>query len=128
MPRIKCLAAGHPSEESIQKTVMQWVNLNSKIKHLIFHFANEGKRSPRYGKLLKDLGLKAGVSDLFIAMGRHGFHGAWIELKSIKGIVSLDQKAFLNSMKAQGYFTAVCRSVDDTIRLIDWYCFDSLTS
>lgn len=112
------------SEESIQKAVMDWVRLHPLIKRLIIHIPNEGKRSPRYGKILKDMGMRAGVSDLFIAMARHGFNGAWIELKSKTGRLTKEQTEFLEDMKAQNYYTSVQFSLEETIDLIKWYCFD----
>lgn len=123
MPRIKVLKSGAISEESIHKTVMEWVRSHPMIKKLVLHFPNEGHRTNRFGKLLKDMGMRAGVADLLIAMGRHGFNGAWIELKSAKGVVSDAQKEFLDDMSQQGYFTAVCWSIDEAINTIDWYCF-----
>jgi len=85
------------------------------------HFPNEGKRSARYGKLLKDMGMRPGVADLFITTARHGFIGAWIELKSINGKLSPVQKLFLEEMSQQNYFTATCWSIDEAIKTIAWY-------
>lgn len=123
MPLIKLLKSGKISELSIQKAVMQWVRCKPKIKNLVLHFANEGKRTSYYGRILKDIGLRPGVSDLHIAMMRHGYGGAWIELKTEAGVLQASQIEFLEDMKSQGYFTAVCRSIDETIATIDWYCF-----
>lgn len=123
MTRNSYLSSGDLSEETIHRTVIEWVCLKPSIQHLVLHFPNEGKRSARYGKLLKDLGLRPGVSDLFVALARHGHHGLWIELKSARGIVSKVQKQFLEDMERQGYGTAICRSIDETITLLDWYCF-----
>ena len=122
MSKTKYLISGEISEETIHKTVMEWVRFNPLLKRLVLHFPNEGRRSIRYGKLLKDMGMRAGVSDLFIAMGNHGYLGAWIELKSTQGTVSEAQTDFLKDMSEQGYFTAVCWSIDEAINLIKWYC------
>ncbi|CEG60976.1 VRR-NUC domain-containing protein [Legionella micdadei] len=120
----KVLKSGDISEEHIHKTVIQWINLHPSIKNLIMHFPNEGKRTWYFGKLLKDLGLKRGVFDLFIAMPRHGFHGAWIELKSKNGKLSCHQRSFMNDMRQQNYYAAVCYSIDEAIEQIKWYCFE----
>src|SRR5580698_8955954 len=116
------LKSGHISEETIHKTVMEWVRLHPRLKGLVLHFPNEGRRTRRYGKLLNDMGMRAGVSDLFIAMGRHGYHGAWIELKSAGGRVSDEQHRFLYDMRQQNYFTVVCWSIEEAINTISWYC------
>ena len=121
MTRLKLLKSGDISEKDIQKTVISWVRAQPRIKNLVMHFANEGKRSTAYGKLLKDMGLRPGVSDLFIASMCHGYGGAWIELKSKHGVLSKEQREFLLDMEQQGYYTAVCHSIDETIKQIEWY-------
>jgi hypothetical protein len=124
MNRVKVLKSGDISEETIHKTVMEWVRAHPMIKRLILHFPNEGRRTNHFGKLLKDLGMRAGVSDLLIAMPRHGFGGAWLELKSANGTLSASQKEFLDDMSQQNYFTAICWSIDEALATIKWYCFD----
>jgi hypothetical protein len=131
MPRkikIKTLKSGELSEESIHKLTLLHVEehpLLSRYKQLILHFPNEGKRSQRYGALMKSLGMRKGASDLFIAVPRHGFGGAWIELKSVGGILSSEQKKFLSDMKEQNYFTAVCWSIKESIDVVEWYLIDA---
>ena len=117
------LKSGDVSESAIQKAVMEWVNLKPTIKNFIIHIPNEGKRSARYGKSLKDMGMRPGVADLFIAMARHECNGAWIELKSTNGVLTEQQKEFLHDMEEQNYFTQVCGSIESAIATIDWYCF-----
>lgn len=124
MLRTKVLKSGNISEETIHKTVIEWVMFHPLLNKLVLHFPNEGRRTASFGKLLKDMGMRAGVSDLFIAMPKHGFGGAWIELKSIDGVVSTFQKEFLRDMSQQNYFTAICWSIDEAINTISWYCFD----
>lgn len=122
MRTTKLLKSGQISEEAIHRTVMEWVSLHRSLRGLVLHFPNEGKRTKRYGKLLNDLGMRAGVSDLFIAMGRQGHLGAWIELKSADGKVSIAQQKFIDDMIQQNYFAVVCWSVEEAINIISWYC------
>lgn len=124
MPRIKILSSGDVSEESIHNAVMQWIRLNPSLEKVVMHIPNEGRRTLNFGKRLKDMGMKKGVSDLFIAMSKHNYHGAWIELKSAHGKLSQHQKEFLDEMDRQGYFTSTCWSIDEAINIIKWYYFD----
>jgi len=124
VPRFKYLKSGELSEEAIHKAIMDWVRLKPTIKKLVMHFPNEGKRTPSFGRLMKEMGMRAGVSDLFISMARHGYHGAWIELKTKQGVVSPAQVEFLEDMRQQGYYTVICRSIEDGIKVIERYCFD----
>jgi hypothetical protein len=103
---------------------MEWVRMHPMLKGLVLHFPNEGRRSERFGRLLKDMGMRPGVADLLIAMPRQGYGGAWIELKSQNGVLSTFQKSFLEDMSQQNYFTAVCWSINEAINTISWYCFD----
>lgn len=122
----KRLANGDISEEDIHKTLIQWIRVHPQLKgkeKFFIHIPNEGRRSPRYGRLMKDLGLRSGVSDILIAMPCKGFGAAWIELKSKSGVLSPAQKEFLDDMKRQNYFTAVCYSIDEAMKVIEGYCF-----
>lgn len=122
--RIKRLKSGEIAEESIHKLTLRHIEEHpylAKYKKLILHFANEGKRSKRYGALMKALGMRKGASDLFIAVPRHGFGGAWIELKSADGYLSPEQKDFLQDMKEQNFFTQVCWSIKEAIDAVEWY-------
>jgi len=117
------LKSGSLSESSIQKAIIKWVSLHPSLRNIVIHIPNEGKRTASYGKSLKEIGMRPGVSDLFIAMMRHGYGGAWIELKSKNGILSDYQKKFLKDMAEQNYFTKTCYSIEETIEIIKWYCF-----
>jgi hypothetical protein len=126
--RIKRLKSGEIAEESIHKLTLRHIEEHPKLKpfkKLVLHFPNEGKRSKRYGALMKALGMRKGASDLFIAVPRHGFGGAWIELKSIDGTISPEQKDFLADMAEQNFFIAVCWSIQEAIDTIEWYLLKS---
>lgn len=120
----KTLKSGELSENAIQKTVMEWVRCDPVLRALVIHIPNEGKRTSRYGKSLKDMGMRPGVADLFIGMPRRGYGGAWLELKSKNGVLSDSQAEFLDDMAKQNYFTQVCFSIEDAIKTINWYCFN----
>lgn len=124
MTRIKRLKNGDLAEETIQKVVMEWVNINpvtKKYAGCFIHCPNEGKRTPWNGKLMKDMGMRKGVVDLFIAVPRHGHGGAWIELKSACGFLKPEQKQFLKDMSEQNFYTAVCWSIEEAISVISWW-------
>lgn len=112
------------SEDLIQKSLIEWINYHPKLKEFkdcIIHIPNEGKRSISYGKKLKDMGMRKGVSDLFIAVPKHGYGGAWIELKSYNGKLTKDQEDFMNLMANNNYYTAVCWSIESAMKIISMY-------
>lgn len=110
-----------PTEKEIQKAIIEWCMFNPPLDKLCIHIPNEGKRSKTYGAELKRMGMKAGVSDLFIMRANRGYHGAWIELKSHTGRLTPQQKQFLEIAEKEKYFTAVCWSIEECIEAIIWY-------
>lgn len=115
---------GDICESSIHLTVMEWVKLHPSISPYVLHFPNESKRSPRYGRLLKKMGMRKGVSDLFIAIPNKDYAGAWIEIKTMRGRITKEQTIFLDDMKEKGYFCSVTRGVKETMDTIKWYVSD----
>ena len=107
-------------EDLMQIQVFDWIK-KMGLDDFIFHPANERKCSLRTGALFKSKGVKAGVSDIVILKASKGFHGALIELKTEKGRLSVNQKSFLDTMKLNGYFTAVCRSAREAKNIISHY-------
>lgn len=67
------------------------------------------------------MGVKAGVSDLFLAYPSKHYHGLWIELKSEKGKLSPAQKHWLNLMKEVGYGVAVSYCIEETFDILQKY-------
>lgn len=75
----------------------------------LFHIPNGGSRHIAEAGKLKAMGVKSGVPDIFLPIGRNGFKGLWIELKKpVKGIVSKEQSEWLGFLSAEGYATRVC--------------------
>jgi VRR-NUC domain len=110
-----------PSESSMQETIMEWCSWHPPLDEVVIHIANQRKCTKAYGGHLKKMGVKRGVSDLFVAMQAHGYPGMFVELKSEKGKLTGYQAGFLLSMKQQGYYVACCNNIDDTIKLLRWY-------
>jgi hypothetical protein len=105
-----------PSESDIQRQFISWLRTDyPDIAPFVFHIPNGGHRTLYYNKFLKEMGLRAGVSDLFVAIPTNNYHGAWIELKSKKGRISPVQEEFLEDMSNKCYFTSVCYSLEEAV-------------
>lgn len=82
---------------------------------LLIHIPNGGSRKNAFeGWRLKQQGVRAGVSDLFLPVARGGFFGLWIEFKAAPpndAPVSDKQKEWVELMRAQGYQAAICLGV-----------------
>ena len=111
----------HPEHE-LQKACVQWFKLQYPMhRDSIFAIPNGGKRTPQGGRYMKDEGLLAGVSDLFIAVPYNGWHGFFIEMKTPKNYPTIDQLQFQTNMNKRGYNTAVCYSVNAFMDEIERY-------
>lgn len=86
--------------------VKEWVDL--KVKLPFIHIPNEGVRNLRMGNLLKKMGMRSGVSDIFMPKSSRNYHGLWIEFKTGKGKVSNYQQAFIDEMNSLGYCACAC--------------------
>lgn len=94
-----------PTEYSIQRAFMEWVKMNKRLEPFTFHIPNGGYRNKKEGAILKSIGVKRGVPDIFIALPNDYFHGLWIEFKADnkKSMVSKDQFQFLCNMIDKKY-------------------------
>lgn len=88
-----------------------------KIAHLLIHIPNGGFRKNAFeGWRLRQQGVKAGVSDLFLPVARGTFHGLWIEFKAAEPYaspVTPAQQLWVEEMLAQGYHAQVARGADE---------------
>jgi hypothetical protein len=100
-------------EAAEQVALIQWSLRNRQqipALGLLFHVPNGGHRHPTQGALMKLLGVKRGVPDLFLPVPSQAHHGLWIEMKPpTGGVVSDDQKRWHANLADNGYRVEVCR-------------------
>ena len=112
------------SEYEIQKAFIKWCevatcrypNLNKVI-----HIANEGKRSYQTAAMLKAMGMKSGVPDLFIPVPRKCWHGLFIEMKTEKGKASENQVKWIETLSSLGYKAVICHGFDEAVEAVKRY-------
>jgi len=105
-------------EDDHQKALMQWARVARLRGVLVSDFLvaipNGGNRNPKEAARLKAQGVKAGVSDLLLALPANGFCGLWIELKapatptSKAGKPTALQLEWLDRMAQVGYAAQLC--------------------
>lgn len=89
---------------------------------MLFHTPNGGNRNVITAKKLKAEGVKPGVPDLCLPVPRGGYHGLFIEMKRQKGgVVSPEQKAWLQALNALGYRAEVCKGAAEAWDVIREY-------
>lgn len=85
------------SEDTEQIRLNEWaLSAQGEFPELrwLYHIPNEGKRSDAQGKKMKQMGLKAGVSDLHLPYAKGCYHGLYIEMKYDKNVLTKEQKEF----------------------------------
>ena len=82
---------------------------------------NGGKRSVKEAYRMKQEGVRAGASDLFIPEPMGHYHGLWIEMKHDNGRVTKHQREFINAMVERGYMARICNSFDNFVFVVNNY-------
>jgi hypothetical protein len=85
------------------------------------HIANQRKTSALYGSLLKRMGVKKGIPDLFWPKPQENFHGLWIEVKTETGRLTIEQARFIEETSRDGYFACVCFGAQDVLDTVCAY-------
>lgn len=88
----------------------------------LFHaIPNGGHRARRTAAKLKAEGVLPGVPDYCLPVPRGGFHGLYIELKSLTGYASREQRQFIANVRRHGYRAEVCRGWEQAWAVIRDY-------
>ena len=112
------------SEDTEQINVIQWAGWNTarfpELKWL-HHCPNGGSRNRNEAGKFKQMGVKAGVSDLCLPYPKGTYCGLYIEMKYGDNRLQDTQKEFLADMAEAGHFVVTCYSAEDAIRIIEEY-------
>lgn len=85
-------------EQDMQRAFVRWFYMQYPGK-LIWHTPNAAKRSVVEGRMNKELGVLAGVPDIFIAEPSKYYHGLFIEFKAKGNVVRrnrIKKRLYLN--------------------------------
>lgn len=112
------------SEDTEQINVVSWAGWNMRrypeLKWL-FHVPNGGSRNKQEAVKFKQMGVKAGVSDLCLPYPKGSYCGLFVEMKFGNNRQQDTQKEFLADMAAAGHFVATCYSAEEAIKVIEEY-------
>ena len=126
VPKTKSKARKSDLEGAEQADLLKEFRLNfPEFGPLLIHIPNGGSRKNAYeGWRLKEQGVRAGVSDLFLPVSRKGFHGLWIEFKAAPpndAAISLPQKEWVTLMLRQGYHAEICKGAPAAMATLRTY-------
>ena len=114
-----------PTEEQEQAAVIEWAQLMARqfqaLEDLI-HIPNGGLRSKSEAARFKRLGVRPGVSDLFLPEPVGKYHGLWVEMKRKRGgTLRADQKDWLERMNRKGYLALRADGAEEACEIIYKY-------
>lgn len=114
------------SEDTEQINVIQWAGWNMnrypELKWL-HHCPNGGSRNRNEAVKFKQMGVRAGVSDLCLPYPKGVYCGLYIEMKYGDNRLQDTQKEFLADMAEAGHFVVTCYSAEEAIRIIEEYLY-----
>ena len=109
------------SEERLQSEVVKYIRLKyPKVKYCASlggqyqPFQSQRNRARRTG-------YSKGFPDLFIYEARNGYHGVALEIKTIKGRATKEQKEWIEALNERGYKASICKGLPEILDLIDNY-------
>ena len=108
-------------EAAEQAKVIAWARANENNYPFLWmlHGSLNGlKRTKNAQGKAKQQGMLSGVPDLFLPVKNNYFNGLYIEMKSAKGRVSVEQSRYLKCAAENGYSVVVCYSAVDAINTI----------
>ena len=118
----------HLKEQQEQELVIGWArSLQHQYPKLSrLHCSLNGVWLPKkIAMQAKDGGMVSGVPDLHLPVpmkvGEIMFHGLWIEMKSMEGVLSKNQKLWLAELNDDGYAAVCCKGAKAAIRVIANY-------
>lgn len=104
-------------ESGHQEALFNWAAYRTGLMpelQYMYHVPNGGKRDAATAVALKRQGVKAGVPDIMLPAARAGYH-----------TTTKKQKEWLEYLRQQGYYTAVCYGWQPAAQLIEQYLLHS---
>lgn len=104
--------APNPTEHVEAVRLMEQVRMQERAHPALslFHaIPNGGDRHKATAGKMRAEGQRAGVPDYCLPVARGGFHGLYIELKSLTGYPSREQREWIARLTAEGFRAEVCR-------------------
>ena len=114
-----------------QKALIRWLygekmrgGATADVYDHTYHVPNGGQRNKATAAALKGQGVKAGVSDLVVALARGGYYGLYLEFKATPpdhSALADSQREWLVKVEQQGYCAVLARGLDEAKAVIREY-------
>lgn len=111
------------TESEEQKQLIQWTRTDPRFQFL-FHIPNESVGGQGWLIRNRQLGVKAGVPDLFYPVPMGTYHGLFIEMKARNGRLRPEQKRWIQTLRQLGYKCVVAYGWEEARRELKLYMED----
>lgn len=111
-------------EDTEQILFMQWCRHHEDMYpqlRWIHHIPNGGRRDANEAAVLKQMGVKAGVSDIHFPYPSGRYIGMYIEMKFGTNMPSKEQREFLREMELVGHYCCICYSAAAAVKAVEEY-------
>lgn len=115
-------------EDKYLRTYYQWLQANrwdANYHHYPAELPTYTLEMKRFAAHLKHKGKSSGFSDIVILEQKQGYGALFIELKTEKGIASLNQLAFLHNANNNGYLGVIAFGLEAAMKITEWYMNES---
>lgn len=112
------------TETEIQIQIIQWCRQFAWGQY-IYHIPNESVGGMGWTVRNRQMGMRKGVPDLCLPIPMNGYHGLYIELKTITGRASAEQKRWIEALNTFGYKACICKGFNETISILKEYMNES---
>ena len=112
---------GH-QESDMQAACVSWFRMQyPNYASLLYAIPNGGKRGVITAVIMKREGVVSGMPDLCLAVPKHQYHGAYIEMKVSPNKPSDRQAEQMRALSQQGYYCKVVYSKEEFIKVVNEY-------
>ena len=109
-------------EHNTQKAFFKWLTLRHPFyRRLTFAIPNGGKRDLITATRLKEVGVTAGVPDVFFSLPNDTYHGLYIEFKDGRNKLTKPQAQMKLVLENAGYRHEICYDWEEAKKAFERY-------
>ena len=115
-------------EDKYLRTYYKWLKSkgwDNNYHHVAGELPANTPQMKRFVSNLTYKGKKPGFADITILEQKQGYGALFIELKTEKGIASLNQLAFLHNANNNGYLGVIAFGLEAAMKITEWYMNES---
>ena len=109
------------SESRLQSEVVRYISLQYPKARYCASLGGQYQPFQSQRNKARSTGYSKGFPDLFLSEARNGYHGLALEIKTIKGRATKEQKEWIEALNERGYKAVIVKGLPDILNCIDSY-------